>query len=96
MQKDNRWFVLMVSYNRIQKVMKYFKEKDIKYFVPTRYKYIVRQGQRKRIEVPAIHNLMFIHSTPEALKPHLQACSDTIRYMFHRGTKSPVTFLPTK
>ncbi len=90
LKTDNCWYVLIVSYNRVQRMQKHLQNNDIKCFVPMRYKYVIRQGQKKRMEVPAIHNLLFVHSNQKVLEPHLQEYSSTIRYMFHKGTKSPI------
>ena len=58
---------MRVTYGR-QMILKEHLEKDkIEYFLPMRYDIVEHNGERSRELVPAISNLIFIHSSQETL-----------------------------
>ena len=61
------WYPMRVTYGR-QMILKEHLEKDtIEYFPPMRYDIVEHNGERSRELVPAISNLIFIHSSQETL-----------------------------
>ncbi len=78
-----KWFPMRVTYHRELKVKAELDILGIENFVPMHYEVVkTRKGARKML-VPAIHNLIFIHSTQEAvthLKTTRKGC-EPLRYM---------------
>ena len=58
---------MRVTYHRELAVKTELDALGIENFVPMRYEVRQKNGERKRVLVPAIHNLIFIHSTQETL-----------------------------
>ena len=79
-QSDMNWFAIRVSYSRELA------------FIPMRYEYVIKSGKRVRRLLPAIHNLVFVHSTRkriDALKDELES-SMPIRFIMNREFCRPV------
>ena len=57
------WFPMRVTYNRELKVKEQLDMLGIENFVPMKYDWIEQQV----VLVPAVHNLIFVHSTQEKL-----------------------------
>ena len=57
-----------------------------------RYTYVVKNGQRIRKLVPAIHNLVFIHSTRKKIDEikEMNAATLPLRYIMDRETRQPI------
>lgn len=62
------WFPMRVTYHREMKIKALLDEIGIENFVPMRYELVeTKNGNKKRMLVPAIHNLIFVRSTQECL-----------------------------
>ncbi|MEL5892869.1 UpxY family transcription antiterminator [Bacteroides sp. GD17] len=89
---DLYWFAVRVSYSRELTLKAILDKEQIENFIPMRYSYIMKGGKRVRKLVPAIHNLVFIHSTRkriDLLKDELEA-SLPIRFIMNREYCRPV------
>ena len=65
---DNlQWFPMRVTYHRELKIKGYLDDLGIENYVPMHYEVVNTKEGRKRVLVPAIHNLVFIHSTQETI-----------------------------
>ncbi len=64
---DLQWFPMRVTYHRELKIKKALDEIGIENFVPMHYEIVNTPDGRKRMLVPAIHNLIFVRSTQETL-----------------------------
>lgn len=62
------WYAMSVPYNRVLKVKSMLDEAQIECFVPMRYEVRTIQGRKIRQYVPAISNLIFVHTTDSRLK----------------------------
>lgn len=62
---DHNWFVLRVTYNRIQKARDIISNADILSYVPTHYVIKIELGKKKRIQQSLLPNLFFIYTTRE-------------------------------
>lgn len=62
------WYAMSVPYNRVLKVKSMLDEKQIECFVPMRYEIRTIKGRKLRVYVPAVSNLIFVHTTDSALK----------------------------
>ena len=61
------WFPMRVTYNRELTVKKELVALGIENFVPMHYELREKDGARKRVLVPAVHNLIFVRSTQDTL-----------------------------
>jgi len=62
------WFPMRVTYHREMKIKALLDEIGIENFVPLHYRLVeTKNGNKKRMLVPAIHNLIFVRSTQECL-----------------------------
>lgn len=62
------WFAMSVPYNRVMKVKTMLDNLHIECFVPMRYEVRTVKGRKTRLCVPAISNLLFVHTTDSILK----------------------------
>ena len=65
-QKLN-WFPMRVTYSQELKVKERLDEEGIENFIPMTHQLVDADGERHRTLVPAIHNLIFVHSTQEQI-----------------------------
>lgn len=91
---------MRVTYNREMKLKKYLDDLSIENFVPMHYDLVDTDNERKRILVPAIHNLIFVHTTQSTLT-NLKMTNplfEPLRYMMkpsHEGLQQKeVIFVP--
>lgn len=62
-----QWFPMRVTYNRELRIKQQLDQIGIDSFIPMRYELVETTDGRKRKLVPAVHNLIFIHSTQETI-----------------------------
>lgn len=85
-----QWFAIRVTYNREMKVKRELDSLHIENFLPMKYRIIMR-GERKIKElVPAIHNLIFVNISANALKEYKAKTTLPIRYIMNRETREPI------
>ena len=60
-----QWFVLRISYGRIQKAKEVIEARSTEYYVPLRYKQITKHGKKRIITDPLLPSFIFVHSTAE-------------------------------
>ena len=90
---DVNWFVVRVTYGREVRLKKALDADGVENFVAFVYKEIKKNGEIKRVLVPAIRNLIFIHTNRKelhTLKEKYEAVTP-IRYIMDRETHAPVT-----
>lgn len=68
LKESVHWYAMSVPYNRVLKVKNMLDEKQIPCFVPMRYEVRTVRGRKIRQYVPAISNLIFVHTTDTCLK----------------------------
>ena len=59
---NKRWFVLRVSYGRIDKAKTFVKAKGMECYVPLQYKEVRKQGKKRIITTPLLPSLIFVHA----------------------------------
>ena len=65
---EQYWYPMRITYGREEKVKAHLDQLHIENFLPMRYELILTpQGKKKRTLVPAIPNLLFVHSTQQVL-----------------------------
>lgn len=65
---NKRWFVLRVSYGRIDKAKTFVKAKGMECYVPLQYKEVRKQGKKQIITTPLLPSLIFVHATAEQVE----------------------------
>jgi len=63
-----QWFALGSSYQREMKLKRYFDAKQVETFVPMHTVYKEKNGKPAKVEVPMIHDLIFVRSSFELLR----------------------------
>ena len=90
------WFPMRVTYSRELKVKAELDRLEIENFVPMTYKLIGDDTDNPHRElVPAINNLIFVHSTQERIS-HLKSSNEVLeplRYMIDQTTQQPHTIM---
>ncbi len=66
-RKDIFWFPMRVTYNREIKVKENLDSLGIENFVPMKQQFTVHGGHKRLETIPAINNLLFVHSSREIL-----------------------------
>ena len=63
------WFAMSAPYRRELIAKEFLRQKDVECFVPMKEALVERRsGTKSRQMVPAIHNLIFVHTTKERIK----------------------------
>lgn len=65
---NKQWFVLRVSYGRIDKAKTFVEAKGMECYVPLRYKEVRKQGKKRIIPIPLLPSLIFIHASAEQVE----------------------------
>ena len=65
--EKHEWFPMRVTYSREMKMKECLDRLQVENFIPMHYEIVENGEQRQMKRVPAIHNLIFIHTTQEAL-----------------------------
>lgn len=90
------WFPMRVTYQREMKVKAELDRLGIESFIPMMYKLVEENTDNPhRKLVPAINNLIFVHSTQERIS-HLKSSNEVLeplRYMIDQTTRQPHTIM---
>lgn len=62
------WFVLRVSYGRIDKAKNFVEAKGMECYVPLRYKEVRKQGKKRIIPIPLLPSFIFVYATAEQVE----------------------------
>lgn len=62
---NKQWFVLRVSYGRIDKAKTFVEAKGLECYVPLQYKEVRKQGKKRIITEPLLPSFLFVHATAE-------------------------------
>lgn len=65
---NKQWFVLRVSYGRIDKAKTFVEAKGLECYVPLRYKEVRKQGKKRIITEPLLPSFLFVHATAEQVE----------------------------
>ena len=65
---NKQWFVLRVSYGRIDKAKTYVEAKGLECYVPLQYKEVRKQGKKRIITTPFLPSLIFVHAAAEQVE----------------------------
>lgn len=88
MNPRKHWFVMrdLKRSNAKLPAYKLLGQEQIEWFTPMKQRLTVRKGKKTCEEVPFIHDLLFVHSTPEKLAPIVEK-TPTLQYRYVRGGK---------
>lgn len=81
-----QWFVMrdLTHYHSKSPAYKMLDGLKIENFTPKVQKLVVRSGKRERVEVPFIHDLLFVHDSRMTLDPIVEKVP-TFQYRFLKG-----------
>lgn len=65
---NKQWFVLRVSYGRIDKAKTYVEAKGTECYVPLQYKEVRKQGKKRILTTPLLPSLIFVHASAEQVE----------------------------
>lgn len=65
---NKQWFVLRVSYGRIDKAKNFVEAKGMECYVPLRYKEVRKQGKKRIIPIPILPSFIFVYATAEQVE----------------------------
>ena len=65
---NKQWFVLRVSYGRIDKAKTFVEAKGLECYVPLRYNEVRKQGKKRIITEPLLPSFLFVHATAEQVE----------------------------
>ena len=66
--RNKQWFVLRVSYGRIDKAKTFVEAKGLECYIPLRYKEVRKQGKKRIISTPLLPSFIFVHATAEQVE----------------------------
>lgn len=75
---EPRWFAMSAPYSRELKAQAELEARGVENYVPMRCELVTKGAVKKKVMVPVIHNLIFVHSTKEKIQnlkrsiPYLQ------------------------
>ena len=100
---DKQWFVLRVSYARVNKANKHLAQDGTETYFPQHYVQKEINGKKKRVLEPLIPDILFVYATPEKVETyvkHTPALSYLSYYYNHFQTdaqgKNPPLTIPYK
>ena len=93
--EEKLWYALRVTYHRELKVKADLDQRGITCFVPMQYRREERNGMMVNRLVPSVHNLIFVHLTPMAMKEYKATTALPVRYIMSRETRTPI-IVPTR
>ena len=95
------WFPMRITYHREMRIKALLDEMGVESFLPMHWEVVeTKNGGKKRMLLPAIHNLVFVRSTQEFLTELKMTREEfaPMRYMMRRplsnGEKSEIIFVP--
>ena len=65
---NKQWFVLRVSYGRIDKAKTFVEAKGLECYVPLQYKEVRKQGKKRILTTPLLPSLIFVHASAEQVE----------------------------
>lgn len=99
MASEVQWFPMRVTYNREMKAKDCFDKIGMESFVPMRYELVEKDGRTYSKLQPAIHNLIFVHSTQKIITDLKISSKEFtfLRYiMNNRGEERGVMTVPDR
>ncbi|MFV0553801.1 MAG: UpxY family transcription antiterminator [Mangrovibacterium sp.] len=85
------WYAMRATYRRSLNAKLLLEELGISSFIPMRYELITQKARKKRVLVPAIQDLIFVHTTPTVIKK-AKAGISYLQYLtnMEQGKRTPI------
>lgn len=88
-ENTTEWFALRVTYSRELAVKSRLDALGIESYVPMHFETRTCNGQQRKVWVPLIHNLIFIHTSAAQLRSLKSGSDLPIRYIMDRSSGAP-------
>ena len=69
---DKQWFVLRVSYGRVNKAYDFLTKGHTEVYLPMHYVQKEVNGRKKRVLEPLLPNILFVYATPEKVETYVK------------------------
>lgn len=91
------WFVLRVTYSRELKIKDVLDKRGVSTFVPMMWKKVEKEGNTRKMLVPAVSNLCFVFWTKADIDAFISEFGDKspVHYYWDRTSSRPMT-VPSK
>lgn len=92
-KEQYQWFAMRCTYSRELRAKQYLEEDGIECFVPMKKeKQLHANGEAEEKYIPAIHNLIFVHTTRRKMDAWKRIHEDgtPLRYIMDSATRHPV------
>ncbi len=66
------WYVLRVSYGRVQKAYDFLTAEAVEAYLPLRNKERVINGKRKLVQMPLLPNILFVYTSPARIEQYVR------------------------
>ena len=92
-----QWFVLRVTYSRELKIKETLDKRGVRTFVPMMWKKVEKEGNTRKMLVPAVSNLCFVFWTKADIDAFISEFGDKspVHYYWDRTSSRPMT-VPSK
>lgn len=92
-----QWFVLRVTYSRELKIKDILDKRGVSTFVPMMWKKVEKEGNTRKMLVPAVNNLCFVFWTKADIDAFISEFGDKspVHYYWDRTSFRPMT-VPSK
>ena len=92
-----QWFVLRVTYSRELKIKDILDKRGVSTFVPMMWKKVEKEGNTRKMLVPAVSNLCFVFWTKADIDAFISEFGDKspVHYYWDRTSSRPMT-VPSK
>ena len=92
-----QWFVLRVTYSRELKIKDILDKRGVSTFVPMMWKKVEKEGNTRKMLVPAVNNLCFVFWTKADIDAFISEFGDKspVHYYWDRTSSRPMT-VPSK
>ena len=91
-EDDKKWYAVRVTYSRELKIQALLQDAGFRTFIPMCRRTYEKNGKKEHKVVPAISNLIFIHSSRPDIDAFIQRMGETCpaRYIWDKSTRQPI------
>ena len=92
MDNEVKWHAIRVTYSRELKFQTCLQEAGFQTFIPMCQKTVEKNGQRKKVLVPAVSNLCFVKSSYLDLRSFMDSLGEAnpARFIWDKSTRKPI------
>ena len=80
-----RWFAMRVTYRRNKPACELLEREGVEYFIPMRHELVRSGGKRRRVLVPVVRSLLFVHARPSRIRA-VKERAEYLQYMMNGRT----------